>query len=338
MKKKLMALLLASSVVFSLVGCGEKEYTLGMGIVVEDGSSEGTAQVDATVATVVTDASGKIVSCKLDVAQTKMTIEGGQVQAANEVDTRSKQQKGADYNMKTYGGAIAEWNEQADFFAKSVVGMTVDEVANLATSFNVSGHEVAADEAILAGCTIGVNVFKEAIVKAMKDEYAKSFKASSFNHGLGVSTEVDSSTASASDEAEGAANMYSNFSAVVTDADGKIIVDLIDEIQPKISFDTTGNVTAFNFEGSKKELKKHYGMVAYASAIAEWYQQAGTFEDYIVGKTSAEVTGIATEPKDDHHNIATSADPDLLAGCTISITPLQEIIAIGIADAEPVSK
>ena len=50
----------------------EKEYKLGMGVVVSTSSSKtGNAQVDATVATVVLDAEGKIVACRLDVAQNK---------------------------------------------------------------------------------------------------------------------------------------------------------------------------------------------------------------------------------------------------------------------------
>ena len=140
MKKKLLSVALVVAMVASLMtACGSgksAEYKLGMGIVVEDSSAAGKAQIDATVATVITDANGKIVSCYLDVAQTKMTTEEGVIQDASEVDLRSKQEKGDDYNMVTYGGAIAEWYEQADFFAQQVVGKTADEVASLATTVN----------------------------------------------------------------------------------------------------------------------------------------------------------------------------------------------------------
>ena len=56
-------------------------YKLGMGVVVKtDSSKAGNAQVDATVAAVVTDAEGKIVAVKLDVAQNKMDVTDGQVE------------------------------------------------------------------------------------------------------------------------------------------------------------------------------------------------------------------------------------------------------------------
>ena len=62
----------------TLVACGgakEKEYKFGMGVVTSlESSKTGTAQVDATVAAVVTDAEGKIVACRIDVAQNKTAI------------------------------------------------------------------------------------------------------------------------------------------------------------------------------------------------------------------------------------------------------------------------
>ena len=331
MKKKLLSVALVVAMVSSLMtACGSgksAEYKLGMGIVVEDSSSTGKAQIDATVAAVITDADGKIVSCYLDVAQTKMTTEEGTIQDASEVDLRSKQEKGDDYNMVTYGGAISEWYEQADFFAEKVVGMTADEVAAIETVAKDEHHTVAADEAILAGCTMDITAFQEAIVKACNDEFAKSFKASSPKLGLGVVTEVDSSCASATADADGAANMYTHFAAVAVDEDGKILADLIDAIQPKIAFNTAGEETDYNFVDTKKYLKYDYNMVAYGNSVGEWFEETKVFEDYIVGKDAAGVTGIATVVNEEGHSVATDADADLLAGCTISISTFQEAVA-----------
>lgn len=331
MKKKLLSVaLIVAMIASSMTACGSgksAEYKLGMGIVVEDSSSTGKAQIDATVAAVITDADGKIVSCYLDVAQTKMTTEEGTIQDASEVDLRSKQEKGDDYNMVTYGGAISEWYEQADFFAEKVVGMTADEVANLATTVNEEGHTVATDEAIFSGCTMSIAAFQEAIVKACNDEFAKSFKASSPKLGLGVVTEVDSSCASATADADGAANMYTHFAAVAVDEDGKILADLIDAIQPKIAFNTAGEETEYKFVDTKKYLKYDYNMVAYGNSVGEWFEETKVFEDYIVGKDAAGVTGIATVVNEEGHSVATDADADLLAGCTISISTFQEAVA-----------
>ena len=83
--KRLLVSLLAVAMLVSMTACGaatkEAEYKLGMGIDVSTASSKaGTAQVDATVATVVLDKDGKIVDCKLDVAQSKLGIADGELE------------------------------------------------------------------------------------------------------------------------------------------------------------------------------------------------------------------------------------------------------------------
>ena len=83
--KKIVAFLLLACMMLSLAACGSSgsEYKLGMGVDLStDSSKENNAQVDATVAAVVTDKDGKIVACRLDVAQSKMDVTGGAVDAA----------------------------------------------------------------------------------------------------------------------------------------------------------------------------------------------------------------------------------------------------------------
>lgn len=336
--KKLLVLLLAATMMFSFAACGSSDsgddasadaaggaaMKLGMGIVVNNDSSDtGNAQVDATVAAIVTDADGKIVKAALDVAQTKMAVTDG-VAATDDVDTRSKMQKGDDYGMKAHSDAIAEWNDQANAFCDHIVGMTVEEVAGMKLEKTEDGHMVAPE--LKGSCTMSVAEFIAAIEKAGKDEYAKEFTGEDIKLGIGVATEVDSSTASAKDDADGTANMYSHFAAVVTDADGAILADLIDAIQPQIAFNKAGEIGDLTFKGSKKELKEDYGMKEYSDAIAEWYDQAKCFEEYIVGKTASDVTAIKTVKNEEGHSVATDADKDLLAGCTISIADFQKAV------------
>ena len=58
-----------------------------------------------------------------------------------------------------------------------------------------------------------------------------------------------------------------------------------------------------------------------ASGIGlEWYEQAANFAQYVIGKTAAEVSGVAV----DEGGHATGAD--LTASVTISIGDFQEII------------
>ena len=81
---------------------------------------------------------------------------------------RTKQEMGSDYNMKDISGIGKEWNEQADFFAGYVKGMTGDEVSAIKTETNDAGAQVAADEDLYAGCTIGVTEMIQAVEKACK--------------------------------------------------------------------------------------------------------------------------------------------------------------------------
>ncbi len=358
--KKFLALLLALVMVLSFAACNNQpaddandsqsesesqneasepettaaSYKLGMGVSVSTASSKaGTAQVDATVATVVLDAEGKIVAADMDVAQTKMDITDGVANTAD-IDFRTKKEKKEDYGMLVASGIQKEWYEQAEAFCAYVIGKTPADIAAIETTENDHGYKVAADETLYAGCTMDITAFVDAFTKACNDQYAKEFTADEFKLGLTAITTADASTASATADANGTANMYTEFAAVVVDKDGKILADLIDTIQPKIAFDTKGEIVEATFNGTKKELRNDYNMVTYGGAIAEWFEQATTFENYIVGKTADEVNAIATVTNAEGYQVATEADADLVAGCTMAINGYQESVTKAIANAK----
>ena len=118
-------------------GAKQSEYKLGMGVVVNmDSSAETNAQVDATAAAVVTDASGKIVSCRLDVARNKMNVTDGVVDTEQTFKTWMELSSdhgmvGNLYSSDNNGdGKALEWNEQSAAFSNYAAGKTADEVAN----------------------------------------------------------------------------------------------------------------------------------------------------------------------------------------------------------------
>ena len=323
--KKFVAFLLLACMMLSLAACGSSgsEYKLGMGVDLStDSSKENNAQVDATVAAVVTDKDGKIVACRLDVAQSKMDVTGGAVDAAKTFQT--KMELGDDYGMVAYGNAIAEWYDQAKAFESYVVGKTAAEVEGLETVVNDSGHNVSTDEALLAGCTMDITAFKAAVVKACNDEKGATFTGKDFTLGVAAITAADESTAATdSDDAE--VKMYTEYAAAVVGKDGKILAALTDATQPKITADKNGQITGADFKGTKRELGADYGMVAYGNAIAEWDAQAKAFADYTVGKTAAEVAGIETV-ESNGHNVTT--DETLYASCTMDISGMIAVIAL----------
>ena len=185
--KKVISVLLLACMLLTLTACGsqpaapatdptaeateapaaetaEAEYKLGMGVSVSlDSSDTNKAQVDATVATVVTDSEGKIVLCRIDCAQNKMDVTGGQVDTAATYTT--KRELKYDYNMVKYGNAIAEWDAQAKAFADYTVGMPADEVSAMETTEH-NGHDVTVDETLFASSTRDITGMRATIATA----------------------------------------------------------------------------------------------------------------------------------------------------------------------------
>ena len=341
--KKILTLVLCLSMVLTLVAvfasCGKADYKLGMGVVVSmDSSKTGNAQVDATVAAVVTDADGKIVACRIDVAQNKMNVANGAVEANKTFKT--KMELGNDYGMAPAkidndgNGVTKEWFEQAKAFEAYVVGKTVAEVEAIQTQ-EKGGHKIAVDQVLLdAGCSMQITDFIAAVAKACKDDQAASFSAKkdSFTLGVAAKTAVDSATKAATATDKGVAAMYTDFAAAVV-VDGKIVAALNDAIQPKISFNAAGEIadTDKSYKDTKRALKGDYGMAPAKidndgnGVTKEWFEQSKAFSEYVVGKTATEVAAMQTQEKGGH---MISVDQALLdAGCSIQIPAICAVVA-----------
>lgn len=344
--KKILAIVLCLCMALCAVACTgekapeEKDYKLGMGIVVSmDSSATNNAQVDATVATVVTDADGKIVLCRIDVAQNKMDVTNGAVDTAKTFET--KMELGDRYGMagkvdNNDDGVMKEWYEQTKAFETYVTGKTVAEVEAIQTQ-EAKGHQIAVDPALLeAGCSMQITDFIAAVAKACKDEQGMSFKtAETFTLGVAAKTTAADSTA-ATAEANGTVAMYSDFAATVI-AGGKIIATLNDAIQPKITVNAAGEIVEKSFTETKRNLKEGYNMATYGAnldnngdgKVLEWYKQSEAFSNYVIGKTGAEVAAMKTVAATQGSvGYMISADADLLAaGCTIQIGSICAVVA-----------
>lgn len=359
--KKLFAILLCAALMLSVVACApattntpttgttepqvtEAEYKLGMGVVVDTASSAtGNAQVDATVATVVTDADGKIVVCRIDVAQSKFDLTAD-FAAESTKNFKTKMELGDDYNMAKYGtsmdwngdGVVKEWYEQAKAFEAYVVGKTAAEVEAIATKVvEGAGYVIAADDALLsAGCTIQITDFIKAVAAACKDEQGMTFKtAETFTLGVAAATTAAESEAATADK-DGTVKLYSDFAATVI-ANGKILAALNDAIQPNITVNAAGEIVAAEFKGTKRALKEDYNMAKYGASmdwngdgkVLEWYLQSAEFSKFVVGKTAAEVADMATKVVEGSGYVISADEALLTAGCTIQITGIKAVVA-----------
>ena len=322
--------------------------TLGMGVIVSlDETRDGAAQIDATVATVVLDKDERIVACRLDAAQNKITLyDDGSYTVKN---LKTKMELGNNYGMAAalnYGmdwngdGVVKEWYEQAKAFEAFVVGKTAAEVEAMATQTMSNGYVISADDALLnAGCTIQITDFKAAVVKACKDDQAVSFKlASDKSFTLGVAVESYDNVSRAADEyGDGEIRIYSDFAASVV-VDGKIVASLNDGIQPKIIFNTCGEIISKSFNATKRELKEDYRMSVYGTSlvgndkVVEWYLQSAAFSAHVVGMTKSDVEAMGTQTHE-YGYVISNDDALLSAGCTIQITELKAVVAESIENA-----
>ena len=122
----------------------------------------GNAELDVNVAA-VTFSGETITSCVIDAVQAKVAFDAaGSVTSDVTAAVATKNELGAGYGMVAWGGAIAEWNEQAASFAAYITGKTPAEVA----SISIAEDTKTTDVDLAASVTIKIGGFLELIAKA----------------------------------------------------------------------------------------------------------------------------------------------------------------------------
>ncbi|MBQ3559121.1 MAG: hypothetical protein IJA07_06400 [Agathobacter sp.] len=340
MKKRIALLLTAVLAVSTLAtACGgnqggnaDAKVNVGLGLNTDmahssaDATAEknGNAQADLTVAAVSVGEDGKIVAVDFECIQVKTFFDTkGEITADTPTEFTTKTELGDKYAMKGTSASIgkieggAEWFEQAEHLEKMCVGKTLEEVK----AFVAEDGKPSNDE-VLAGCTMTISGFVVALEKAYNEAKTGTYTANASDKlSVGLVAEV-SSPASATAEKEGAATAYANFVAVTTDKDGKITTCILDSVQAKFAWDTTGKITSDKTVDTttKYDLKEGYNMKNASAGKgvieggAEWYEQADHFMNLAKGKTLAEINAIAID--DGGYPTA----DDMKAGCTMKIS------------------
>jgi len=278
----------------------------------------GEGKYDVTLVAVLVDDNGVIRDCRIDGIATSVQFDstGALVTDIASVP-QTKNELGENYGMVAYGGAVAEWDQQAAALASYAVGKTVEELRSGA--IDETGRAPAGSD-LATSATIYLGGYVAAIEKAVANAVHLGAEAGDTLKLVSVSDFASSAAATA--EAEGNAQLYTTAAAVTMQ--GQTITSCaIDAVQAKVGFDATGTVTTDLTAPvlTKNELGESYGMVAWGGAIAEWDAQAAAFASYITGKTPAEVAGIAVT------DTTAPADADLAASVTIKIGGFQELIA-----------
>ncbi|MBQ4643685.1 MAG: hypothetical protein IJB66_05625 [Oscillospiraceae bacterium] len=149
-----------------------ESFKLGLGVVTSCSVADATADADGSIqmysdyAAVVVAEDGTIIAARLDAIQPKIGLAADGTLTGKE-DLRSKYQLKEAYGMTVASPIAAEWYTQADAYCAYLAGKTVADLEAIELVEH-NGHLVALNEADLyAGCTMQVNSYIEATVKAV---------------------------------------------------------------------------------------------------------------------------------------------------------------------------
>ena len=320
----------------------EKEYKFGLGVEFAEFTA---GEIGATVAAVVLDDAGKIVACRIDTIQNQFSVD----EEVNYSRINTKRELKYDYKMSAFGtslignATVKEWFEQAEAYEAWVVVKTATQIKNMKTQVaGEYGYVIANEKDLLdAGCTISIEEFRDAVVKACNDAQGTTFKTNgTFTVGLAINSEDNGSTVS--DEGY-TVKMNCDIAATVM-AGGKVLASLNDAMQPQVTVDADGAVTEQSVgKGAgvlktKRELKEDYKMAAFGTSLVgnakatEWYIQSAAFSAHIKGMTKAQVSAMPTQTISNGYTI--SNDKALLdAGCTMSIDGIISVVVKSIDNA-----
>lgn len=272
-------------------------WRTGLGILTEADGEERAGKINTIAAAVLLDAEGKVADVMLDEVEISVTGDGtGKVTMPGE--TLTKRQKGEDYPLAAVSSLKKGWTEQADAFGNYLTGKTPDEVKKLATDDD--GKPKDAD--LLSGCTIAVDGYRDAVVRACENAKAVG-SARGDDHD--VTAQVDITV-----------------TALTLDADDRVTGAIADVTEPALTVSADGTVSAPELVKTKLEQGDQYGMRGASALDKEWYEHSEGWCDYLKGRTRAEVASI---PDD-------GSDADLAAVCTISVTELQKAALAAFAE------
>lgn len=146
---------------------GNAAWRTGLGVLTEASASGDTSKVNTITAVVVLDGEGKVADVTLDEMELSLSADSsGGITLPS--DLRTKRQKGSSYPLAEVSSLEKGWAEQADAFGRWLTGKTPDEVRDIKT--DEDGRPADAD--LLSGCTITVDGYRDAVLRACENAKA----------------------------------------------------------------------------------------------------------------------------------------------------------------------
>ena len=242
----------------------------------------------------------------------------------------SKKALGDDYGMlAAWGSQLAEWDDQITHLENTLVGKNAEQILG-----------VSADDADVAtGCTVYVGNYVKAVAKAIDNaKTADSFSALAEDVAIAMdfvlteNGEYDISAKAtvkgvevAEKEKETTPPEALRFAiASVNSAKGMVAATVVLNAENKVVFVKIDEMdVSAGKTDSKKTQGDAYGMLAaWGSQLAEWDDQIAHLENYLIGKTLAEVSGV------------TGSEADVTAGCTVYVGNYIQAVAAAITAAQ----
>ena len=225
-------------------------------------------------------------------------------------DTRTKRQKGKDYPLAEVSGLKKGWAEQADAFGDWLKGKTPDEVKKLKT--DADGKPTDAD--LLSGCTIAVDRYRDAIVRACENAQVLG-AARGDTVKLGVEVAEMPQGLTGTDDKDAQVQAKITLAVVTMDENARVTSAIGDMTEPELTVSADGTVSAPREPVyTKNELGDRYGMRSASALGKEWYEHSAGWCGYLKGKNAVEIGKLSAD----------GTDADLKALCTISVTDLQK--------------
>lgn len=320
--KKFIALVLTAVLATSMVACGsntqtnsgtqdstvnteskidtEGTYKTGVGTVISVNAKEQTeekgasAQVNTTIVAASFDKDGKVVSATIDTAQNEAKF-GKDGKLEKEVDLRTKNEKGEEYGMKAVSGIKKEIDEQHQALAEYFVGKTIEEIKAIPTEKKDEKHTaVPTGEDLKASVTVTIEKYVQAIEKAYNNAVETTAPVAKTGLGINVNATAKDKTA----EKGASLKISTTFMVVALDEKDTVVGAQVDVSEQEVAFDLDGKVAKEATLKTKNELGDKYGMKEASGIKKEVFEQHEAFANWMVGKTTADISGVKEDDED----------------------------------------
>ncbi len=150
----------------------DSSLQMGLGIVSRlkraqnAGDTDGSAEINTTVAAVTIDLEGRIVDCSIDKVENKLSVSNtGSIGSPANTEYSTTKELGDSYGMRGASTIGEEWYEQVEAFEQYVIGKTIEEVNGIKTD----NQGYAQENDLNSSVTISISDFQAAINKAVEN-------------------------------------------------------------------------------------------------------------------------------------------------------------------------